>query len=98
LTASSDELQNLFSKKNYRKRDKSNYYFELPYKGLSKFSRLIILLVNKRIIFKSIIIKVPKPTEKEQKFIRDMFHESNLEFAEAKNIDLNKMNKHNYKN
>jgi hypothetical protein len=119
LPASSDELQNLVSKKNYRKRDKSNDYIVVSYQDFSKFSRLITLLVNKRkfenffakrqqkkfslilklekrIIFKSMIIKVPKSTVKEQKFIRDMFHESNLEFAEANSINLNKMTKYNY--
>jgi hypothetical protein len=72
--------------------------FESFFKRRQQREFSLFLKFENRLLFKSVIMKVPKPTEKEQKFIKDMFHTSNIEFAKENDIDLKKMNKYNYIN
>jgi hypothetical protein len=70
--------------------------FESFFKRRQQREFSLCLKFENRLLFKSVIIKVPKPTEKKQKFIEDMFHTSNIEFAKEISIVLKKMNKYNY--
>lgn len=79
-------------------------YF-IPAKKLERFierryrmSFSLYLKYEQKLLLRHIKFNVPKPTEEEQKFIKDYFHKSNLEYAKSNKLDLNKMSTYNYIN
>jgi len=56
----------------------------------------LYLKYEQKLLLRHVKFKVPKPTDKEQKFIKDYFHKSNLEFAKSYKLDLKKLSAYNY--